>query len=332
MSNYQGVLAYCEAYEGKITAIDTEVLGASSKLAKELGVPLNAMLLGSGTDALAKDIIAFGADKVYVVDNPLLKDYQADAYVTAADKVIKQVMPQIIIMGQSSLGRDLAPRLAFRLDSTATLDCVELAIDPGSKRLLRTKPVYGGNAQAVFTSDTDPQIATIRMKTFTPLARNDSRSGETIKVDADLDTAAIKAKFINKVKEQVEGIKLEDATVIVAGGRGIGSTENFKQLQELATVLKAAIGASRPPCDNDWVPAGLQIGLTGKLVAPDVYIAIGISGSSQHMSGCSGAKTIIAINKDAESNIIKRARYAVVGDWKKVLPAFTAKVKELTRT
>lgn len=331
MSNYQGVLAYCEACEGKITTIDTEVLGIASKLAKELGTPLNAMILGSGTSALAKDVIAFGADKVFVVDDPLLKDYQSDAFVAAADKVIKQTMPQIIIMGQSSVGRDLAPRLAFKMDSTATLDCVDLAIDPATKRLLRTKPVYGGNAQMVFSSDADPQIATIRMKAFTPLARNDAKAGETVKVDAGLDPAAIRAKFINKVKEQVEGIKLEDAAVIVSGGRGIGSADNFKPLQELATALKAAVGASRPPCDNGWVPAGLQIGLTGKLVAPDVYIAIGISGSSQHMSGCSGAKTIIAINKDAEANIIKRARYAVVGDWKKILPAFTAKVKELNK-
>jgi electron transfer flavoprotein alpha subunit len=221
--------------------------------------------------------------------------------------------------------------MAFRLDSTTTLDCVDLAIDPATKRLLRTKPVYGGNAQMVFASDADPQIATIRIKAFAPLARNDSKTGETVKVDAGLDAAAIRAKFINKVKEQVEGIKLEDAAVIVSGGRGIGSADNFKPLQELATALKAAVGASRPPCDNGWVPAGMQIGLTGKLVAPDVYIAIGISGSSQHMSGCSGAKTIIAINKDAEANIIKRARYAVVGDWKKVVPAFTAKVKELNK-
>jgi len=331
MSDYQGVMAYCESCDGKLTAIATEALGIGKKLAQDLGTPLSAMLLGSGTTAIAKEAIAFGADKVFVVDDPMLKDYETDAYVAAADKVVKQAKPQVIVMGQTPIGRDLAARLAFRLDTTATLDCVELAIDPASKRLLQTKPVYGGNAQAVYTSATDPQIVTIRTKTCVLLARDDAKQGETIKVEADLGAVAIRTKFVNKVKEQLEGIKLEDAAVIVAGGRGIGSAENFKPLQELAGVLKAAVGASRPPCDNNWVPAGLQIGLTGKLVAPDVYIAIGISGSSQHMSGCSGAKTIVAINKDAEANIIKRARYAVVGDWKKVLPAFTAKVKELTK-
>jgi electron transfer flavoprotein alpha subunit len=325
-------MAYCESCDGKLVAIATEALGIGRKLAQDLGVPLSAMLLGSDTGALTKEAIAFGADKVYVVDDPLLKDYQTDAYVTVADKVVKQAKPQVIIMGQTAIGRDLAPRLAFRLDTTATLDCVELAIDPASKRLLQTKPVYGGNAQAVYTSASDPQIVTIRTKAFAPLARDDSRQGETVKVDAGLDAAAIRAKVTNKVKEQVEGIKLEDAAVIVSGGRGIGSAENFKPLQELAGVLKAAVGASRPPCDNGWVPSQLQIGLTGKIVAPDLYIAIGISGSSQHISGCSGCKTIVAINKDPEANIIKRARYAVVGDWKKVLPAFTAKVKELTKT
>lgn len=331
MSDYQGVMAYCETCDDKLTASATEALGIGRKLAQDLGTSLSAMLLGSAISPVAKEAITFGADKVFVVDDPLLKDYQTDAYVAAAEKVVKQAKPQVIVMGQTVIGRDLAARLAFRLDTTVTLDCVELAIDPTSKRLLQTKPVYGGNAQAVYTGATDPQIATIRPKACTPLARDDARQGEVIKVEAGFDTATIRTKVVDKVKEKIEGIKLEDATVIVSGGRGIGSGDNFKPLQELAGVLKAAVGASRPPCDNGWVPSGLQIGLTGKLVAPDVYIAIGISGSSQHMSGCSGSKTIVAINKDPEANIIKRARYAVVGDWKKVVPAFTAKVKELTK-
>jgi electron transfer flavoprotein alpha subunit len=330
MADYQGVLAYCEAGEGQLASIATEILGAGRKLADELGEPLNAVLMGSGVGALAKEAIAYGADKVYVVDDQLLKDYQTDTYLTATEKIVKEIMPQIIILGQTAIGRDLAPSLAFRLETTATLDCIELAIDPGSKRLLQTKPVYGGNAQAVFTSDTNPQIATVRVKAMTPLERDDSRQGETVSIDAGLDAQAIKTRVVDRVKEEIEGIKLEDAPVIVAGGRGIGSTEGFQQLQEVAKILKGAIGASRPPCDNGWVLPGLQIGLTGKIVAPDLYIAIALSGSSQHMSGCSGCKNIVAINKDPEANIIKRARYAVVGDWKKILPAFTEKLKELT--
>jgi electron transfer flavoprotein alpha subunit len=233
-------------------------------------------------------------------------------------------------MGQTDIGRDLAPRLAFRLGTAATMDCVDLAIDPETKRLLQTKPVYGGNAQAVFTTDTDPQIVTIRTKAMSALAPDASRKGETAAITPKIDASVIKVKTVDRVVEEVAGIKLEDAQVVVAGGRGIGSADGFKQLEELAKVLKGAVGASRPPCDNGWIKDTVQIGLTGKIIAPDIYFAIAISGSSQHMSGCSGAKTIIAINKDQEANIFRQARYGVVGDWKKVLPAFVQKIKEMT--
>jgi len=329
MAEYKGVMVYCEVAEGKLAAIATEGLGCGRKLADDLGEELCAVLAGSGVSGLTQQAIAAGADKVYVVDDPLLKDYQTDSYVAALEKVAKQAMPQIIIMGQTNTGRDLAPRLAFRLETTATLDCIELAIDSDSKRLLQTKPVYGGNARAIFTSETNPQIATIRIKTMTPLPADASRKGEIINVDAGLDASAIRTKVLDKVVEEIEGIKLEDAEIVVVGGRGIGSSEGFKQLEELAKLLKGALGATRPPCDNGWVPETIQIGLTGKIIAPEVYIAVAISGSSQHMSGCSGSKNIIAINKDPEANIFQEARFGVVGDWKKVVPAFTSKVKEL---
>jgi electron transfer flavoprotein alpha subunit len=329
MAENKGVMVYGESTEGKLAAITTELLGCGRKLADGLGQELSAVLVGSNISGLAKEAIAFGADKVYVVDDPLLKDYQTDSYVATMEKVTKQVMPQIIIMGQNTVGRDLAPRLAFRLGTAASLDCVELAIDPGSKSLQQTRPVYGGNARAVFTSESYPQIVTVRVKAMSPLERDDSRKGEVIAIEAGLDPAAIRTKVLEKVPEEVAGIKLEDARVIVSGGRGIGSADGFEQLRELATALKGTVGASRPPCDNGWVSDGLQVGLTGKIVAPDVYVAVGISGSSQHMSGCSGSKTIIAINKDPEANIFRVAHFGVVGDWKSVLPAFTSKVKEL---
>jgi electron transfer flavoprotein alpha subunit len=243
--------------------------------------------------------------------------------------VVGQASPQVLIIGQTSIGRDLAPRLAFRLNTAAALGCLELAIDPSSKKLLQTKPVYGGNALAVFTTDSFPQMATVRPKAMTPLAPDQSRKGEVIKVEAGLDASAVRAKVLEKVPEEVEGIKLEDAEVVVGGGRGIGSAEGFVQLEELAKLLKGAVGATRPPCDNGWVPAGAQVGLTGKIITPDLYIAIALSGSSQHMSGCSGSKTIVAINKDPEANIFREARFGVVGDWKKVVPALTEKLKEL---
>ena len=329
MAEYKGVLGYCEVSEGKLTAIATEILGCGRRLANDLGQELSAVLVGTGVSGVAQEAIAFGADKVYVVDDPLLKDYQTDSYVAVMEKVVKQVMPQILVLGQTSIGRDLAPRLAFRLGTAASLDCLELSIDPASKRLLQTKPVYGGNAQAVFTFSTEPQIVTIRSKAMSPLERDGSRKGEVITIAAGLEPPAIRTKVLQKVKEEVEGVKLEDAAVIVSGGRGIGGADGFKQLAELAKMLKGAVGASRPPCDNSWVPTTIQVGLTGKIVTPELYIAVALSGSSQHMSGCSGSKSIIAINKDPEANIVKLSRYAAIGDWKKVLPAFTNKVKEL---
>ncbi len=329
MAEYQGVMVYCEVAEGKLAAIATELLGCGRRLADDLGQELSAVLLGSGVSNSAQEAIAFGADKVCVVDDPLLKDYQTDPYVSVMEKVVKQAVPQILLLGQTAIGRDLAPRLAFRLDTAVSLDCLELAIDPESKLMLQTKPVYGGNALAIFTCESYPQMATVRAKTMSPLERDDSRKGEVVTIEAGLEPSAIRTKFLEKVVEEVEGIKLEDANVVIAGGRGIGSAEGFKELEELAKTLKGAVGASRPPCDNDWAPTHVQIGLTGKIVSPDLYIAVGISGSSQHMSGCSSCKNIVAINKDPEANIFREAHFGVVGDWKKVLPAFISKVKEL---
>jgi len=329
MSDYKGIAVYCEAKGDKLLPIALEGLGIGRKLADSLGQELAAVLVGSNIGSLAQQAITGGADKVYVVDDPLLKDYQTDACVTVMEKVVKQVKPQVIIMGQTDAGRDLAPRLAFRLGTAVTMDCVDLAIDPDSKRLLQTKPVYGGNAQAVITTETDPQIVTIRTKAMAALTLDVSRKGEIINIAAGLELSSVRTKILDRVVEEVAGIKIEDAQVVVAGGRGIGSAEGFKQLEELARVLKGAVGASRPPCDNGWVPDTVQIGLTGKIIAPELYIAVAVSGSSQHMSGCSGSKTIIAINKDREANIFRQARFGVVGDWKKVLPAFTQKIKEL---
>ena len=227
MAEYKGVMIYGEVTEGKLAAIATELLGCGRKLADDLGQELYAVLAGSDISSLAQEAIAFGADKVYVVDDPLLKDYQTDSYVLTLEKVVKQVMPQILILGQTSIGGDLAPRLAFRLETAASMGCVELAIDPDSKLMRQTRPVYGGNAQAIFTGETYPQIATIRAKAMSPLKRDTSRQGEIITIDAGLDPSAIRTKVLEKVTEEVEGIKLEDAEAVVSGGRGIGGADGF---------------------------------------------------------------------------------------------------------
>ena len=330
MADNKGVLVVGDINEGKLAAITAEMLGAGKKLATKLGEPLCAALLGSGVKGLAAEAIAFGADKVFVVDDANLKDYQSDAYVTAAESVIKQANPRIVLLGQSTVGRDLAPRLAFRFNTSISMDCVDLDVD-ANKLLVQTKPVYGGNARAIFTTEALPQMATVRPKAMTALPRDAAKTGEVVDVASGIDPAKIKTKFVKKIKEEVAGVKLEDAPAVIAGGRGIGGVEGFKQLDELAKLFKGAVGATRPAVDNNWVPATIQVGLTGKIVAPELYIAIALSGSSQHMAGCSGSKTIVAINKDPESNIFREARFGIVGDWKQALPAFTAKVKELMK-
>jgi electron transfer flavoprotein alpha subunit len=327
MSDYSGVAVICERNGDSLAQISAEGLGIGRQLAETLGAKLTAVFSGSGVNALAAEAVSLGADVACLVDNPALASYESDAYIHAVRQAVDTVKPAIVIFGQTDTGRDLAPRLAFRLGVTATLDCVNLSVENG--RLLATKPVYGGNAMAVYTSEADPQIVTIRSKAFAAQVPDTTRAGETMTVAAGLDGVAVRTRTTERIVEEAEGIRLEDAAVVVAGGRGIGNAEGFRQLQELAAALHGAVGASRPPCDNGWVPDTVQVGLTGKIIAPDLYIAVAISGSSQHLSGCSGARTIVAINKDREANIFHHARYGAVGDWKQLLPAFTRKVAEL---
>jgi electron transfer flavoprotein alpha subunit len=330
MSNYKGVMVYGETIEGKLAAITKELLGCGYKLAEALGENLYAVLVGSDMRAAANEAIAFGATKVYIVDHHLLREYQADGYVLSMVKVLKDVMPKVLIMGQTSVGRDLLPRLAFSLDTVAILDCTDLSIDKESGQLLRTKPVYGGKALATFAGDSYPQMATVRVKSQTPAEKDDSRSGEVVRIEPEFAEASIRTKLCERVLEEKKGIKLEDAEVIISGGRGIGGPEGFQQLYELAALVPgAAVGASRSPIDVGWAPSSIQVGLTGKVVSPKVYIACGISGASQHMAGCSGSETIVAINTDRKANMFKEAKFGVVGDWKVVLPVFVKEIHDL---
>ena len=329
MTEYKGVLIFAEVTEGRLSPIVAELLGCGRKLADALQDELSAVLLGDGITGLAQEAIAFGADRAYIADAPILKDYQTDSYVTVMERVVKQVEPRILLLGQTPISRDLAPRLAFRLGTVATTDCIELAVDTNSKKLLQTKPVYGGNALATFTSNSHPQIATVRAKAYSPLAQDTSRQGEVVTIDVVLEPSSVRTKVLDKVSETTKGVRLEDSAIVIAGGRGVGSADGFKELENIANLLNGAVGATRPPCDNGWVQDSAQIGLTGKIVAPELYLAVALSGSSQHISGCSGAKNIVAINKDPEANIFKVAHYGIVGDWKRVIPAFTDKIKEL---
>ncbi len=330
MATNKGILVYGELTDGKLAAITTELLGCGRKLADNLKEDLSCLLISDAVGETSKEAIAFGADKVYTVEDSLLNQYQADSYMQVLVKLINEISPRAILMGQTSIGRDLAPRLAFRLKVGLATDCLNLSIDPETKVLLQTRPVYGGNAQATFITELMPQVVTIRTKAMSPMERDNLRKGEIIPTKIEIAISKIRTKVLETVKEKVVGIKLEDVPVIVSGGRGIGGSEPFKtMLKELADVLSGAVGASRPPVDNGWVPEAMHIGLTGKIVAPNIYIAIAISGTSQHIAGCSNSKNIVAINKDPEANIFKKAKFGVVGKYEEVIPAFTNKLREL---
>ena len=326
------VLVVGEIVEGQLNLTSKEVLAAGRSLADDLGHELAIGLLGDDLDGAAREAFRFGAQKVYAVGNPLLAGFQVDLHLAALHQLCRRVSPDVVLLGRTIVGREVAPRLAFRLGVGLAQDCLKVSIDSESRKLLATRPVYGGNAMATVACMDIPQIAAIRPKVYEPLDADESRQGEVVPLDVELDPSIARVKVVSVVKEESEGVKLEDARVVVAGGRGFGGPEPFKDLEELARVLGAGVGASRAAVDSGWVPPGWQIGLTGKTITPDLYITFGISGASQHMAGCSGAKVIVTINKDREANMFKESRYGVVGDWQKVLPAFTEALRDLVKS
>ena len=329
MAEYNGVLICGElTQEKKVAHITLEMLGVGRKLAGDLKQDLSVVVMGSEVGSAAPELIAFGAEKVYLLDNPLLQEYQPDFYVTSLERLCNEMMPYIVLLGQTSMGQDVAPRLAFRLSTLLTTDCIDLAIDPETRLLLKTKMVYGNNALAVYVSEAKPQMATVRAKAMLPPGRDDARKGEVIPFDSRLDASLLRTEVVERV-EVGEGVRLEDADVVVSGGRGIGSATGFEQLKELSRLLGGATGATRVACDQGWVPTTWQVGLTGKIVSPDLYIAVGISGASQHLAGISGAKKIVAINKDPKANIFRVADYGVVGNYEEVIPAFKHALEEI---
>ena len=324
------ILILAEIENEALHSTAAELLAAARKLADELGLEVAAALLGDISDDLSKEAIALGADHVYSSSHPMLASNVADAHVAALKQICERISPTAVLTAKTPLGRVVGPRLAYRMGVGVAQDCMDLTGDKTSGKITVRRPVYGGNAMAAFTfTNKDPQFIVLRVKAFEPLERDDARAGEIVDLDLPISDNDVRVKLIETVKEESEGVKLEDASVIVSGGRGLGGPEPFSQLEELAKMFNGAVGASRAVCDAGWLDHSYQVGLTGKTVSPDLYITIGISGASQHMAGCSSSKSIVAINKDGEANIFKEASYGVVGDWEKVLPSFTATVQEL---
>jgi len=330
MADGQGVLIVGELTDGGIAGVTGELLGVGRKLADALQEELSVVFLGSGVGDTAKQAFAQGADKVYVADAPIFKGYQPESAVFVLDKLCREISPSVVVLAVTYMGRDLAPRLAHRLQTGLAMDCVELNIEPGTNSLIATRPVFGGKALAeVDCGSIKPAMASVRAKSQEPLSTDLSRQGDVISIDVNVDPSVARTAVVDVVSVVAEGVKLEDARIVVGGGRGMGSVENWKLLEDLAEDLKGAVGSTRGACDEGYCPMDTQLGITSKNVAPELYLAVGISGASQHMSGVSFSKHIVCINKDADAPIFKGSELGVVGRWEDILPAFHQKVKEL---
>jgi electron transfer flavoprotein alpha subunit len=313
-----GVLILAETDGGSIAPVTQELVGAAQRL--NAG-PVSAMLIGSGVEGAASGVT--GVEKTYVVDDAALAQYTTDGYTAAAAAVAKQADPAVILLAQTDIGRDLGPALAFKLGTAVAMDTIAMEMKDG--QLHTTRPAYGGNARAVNSFSTTPAVATVRPKSQD--AAEGGAAGAVEKVA--FDASAIRTKVVDRQEATAEGVRLEDADVVVTGGRGLGGPENFDTIEALAKELGGAVGASRAVADLGWRPVAEQVGLTGKVVSPTMYIAVAVSGASQHMAGCSGSKNIIAINKDADANIFKAARFGIVGDFKQVMPALLEAIKKV---
>ncbi len=311
------VLVIGESEAGALSASTGELLGSAAAIAAELGGGVSLALIGAALGAAAAAAGPAGADTVYRADQSALAQYQTESYLPIAQAIVEQDAPQVVLLAQSSIGRDLAPRLATRLGSAAAMDALSLAVDGDRVRV--TRSCYGGNARQVVTVQTDPQVITVRPKSQDPLEPDASRSAAV--VDLAPAGADVRARVTAKEAAESEGVRLEDAEIIVSGGRGLGGPEAFADLEQLAAVLGAAVGSSRAACDLGWYPPSQQVGLTGTVVSPTLYLAIAISGASQHMAGCGGSKNIVAINKDPDAAIFSFSSFGIVDDYKKVLPA-----------
>lgn len=318
------ILVIGETEAGALTAATAELLGAANRLTAALGGDAALALIGADLAAAAEAAGPAGASTVYRAADASLAQYQTDACLPVAQQIVEQDAPQVVLMAQSSMGRDLAPRLATRLGSAAAMDALGLEVE--GDRVKVTRSCYGGNARQVVTVKTDPQVITVRAKSQDPLEPDASRSA-TI-VDVTPAGADVRARVTAKDAAESEGVRLEDAEIVVSGGRGLGGPEAFGDLEQLAGVLGAAVGSSRAACDLGWYPPSQQVGLTGTVVSPTLYLAIAISGASQHMAGCGGSKNIVAINKDPDAAIFAFSRFGIVDDYKKVLPALESALKD----
>jgi electron transfer flavoprotein alpha subunit len=324
------VLVLVETKGGLLDKKTLELIRGGSVLAKDLGTGTSAVVVGHETSPLAESVAAYGLNKVYRLEHPLLKDFQPDAWVGALEWLCKQIAPKLFLISHSFVGREVAPRLAYRLNTELTTDCTGLRIDATDKGLIRTKPIYGGNAVAILRIEGSPQIVTVRKGAFEPIEQTATKS-EMVPMTPSLDESLIRVKSIKTVEQEV--VELDKANIVISGGRGIAAKEDFEMLMAFAKAMSKThgnvmVGCSRPVVDKCWMSSDHQVGLTGSMIAPDAYVAVGISGAVQHLVGMIRSKKIIAINTDAGCNMFKVADYGVVADYKELLPALIKKLEE----
>jgi electron transfer flavoprotein alpha subunit len=325
---FSGVWVFTEQRNGNLKSVAYELLSEGRKLADKLGTGLGAVCLGHDVKG-AEELVAYGADKVYLADDPALSDHQEDYYTAALVDLIRQHKPEILLAGATAMGRSFVPRVASILYTGLTADCTGLDIDPDSKLLLQTRPTFGGNVMATITCEARrPQMATVRPHVFKKGTPDEQRQGQIIQVDFDKESVTTRTKLLDFVEDLSERVKLDEAEIIVSGGRGLGKPDNFQIIAELADVLGAALGSSRPPVDDGWIPYSHQVGQTGKTVCPKLYVACGISGAVQHLAGMQTADVIVAINEDPNAPIFEVATYGIVGDLFEVVPMLTDRLKK----
>ena len=333
MAEYKNIWVYFEIYKGKPKNVGIELLNPGRMLADKTNSKLVAVLIGENAKDIAKEAIAYGADEVIAVEGEQFNRYNTDAYAYAMTELIGKYSPETILIGATNNGRDIGPKLACRLKTGLTADCTGIDIDEETGKVAWTRPAFGGNLMAcILCKNTFPQMGTVRPGVFEKPKRDDARSGSIIEEVICVPESEIRVKQIDEiVKELSEKVDLENAKIIVSGGRGVKAPENFAIIKELADVLGGEVGASRAAVDAGWISHDHQVGQTGTTVHPDLYIACGISGAIQHLAGMSSSKIIVAINKDKEAPILKTANYGIVGDLFDVVPKLTEAVKKLNK-
>jgi electron transfer flavoprotein alpha subunit len=324
------VLILGEVKEGSLDPKILELLDAGKKLAGELGGELSLLVMGDSISEAVDEALSYGPARVYKLEHALLHGFKPDLWVSALEQACRKINPKILLMRHAFIGMELGPRLACRLNSRLTTDCIDLSIDPKDGLLLRTKPVSGGNAISVFKCPGDPQLATVRGKVFAPAEPGDAK-GEIVDIKAEIDESMIQVESLEIVRE--ETVELDKANVVVAGGAGLCEADGFELLKELADALSKSfgsvlIGCSRVAVDKGWISSDHQVGLTGTIISPDIYVAVGISGAIQHLVGMVHSKKIIAINTDPGCNMFKVADYGIVEDYEKIIPALIEKLEE----